>query len=137
MYTYPDVIGLCEEPRFEDAEIDTLLNPTVIIEVLSPSTERYDRGEKFAHYRRLESLREYILVAQDIRRIEHYRREGDSWVLTEVSEPDAALIDLVHVVHHPTQRHLRSRGFPERRSSSAPVRGKLRNSINWVSRIPA
>ncbi len=92
MYTYPDVVGLCEEPRFEDTEVDTLLNPTVIIEVLSPSTERYDRGEKFAHYRRLESLREYILIAQDIWRIEHYRREGDSWVLTEVSEPDAALV---------------------------------------------
>ncbi len=56
MYTYPDVIALCEEPRFEDENVDTLLNPTVIIEVLSPSTERYDRGEKFAHYRRLESL---------------------------------------------------------------------------------
>jgi Uma2 family endonuclease len=92
MYTYPDVVGLCEEPRFEDAEVDTLLNPGVIIEILSPSTERYDRGEKFAHYRRLESLREYVLIAQDIRRIEHYRREGDSWVLTEVSEPDAALV---------------------------------------------
>ncbi|MBW3572262.1 MAG: Uma2 family endonuclease [Gemmatimonadetes bacterium] len=92
MYTYPDVIGLCEEPRFEDAEVDSLLNPAVIIEVLSPSTERYDRGEKFAHYRRLESLREYVLIAQDTRRIEHYRREGDSWVLTEVSGPDAALV---------------------------------------------
>jgi Uma2 family endonuclease len=92
MYTYPDVIGLCEEPRFEDDIVDTLLNPTVIIEVLSPSTERYDRGEKFAHYRRLESLREYILIAQDIRRIEHYRRDGDTWVLTEVSEPESALV---------------------------------------------
>mgnify|MGYP006146374289 CR=1 FL=1 len=92
MYTYPDVVGLCEEPRFEDENVDTLLNPTVIIEVLSPSTERYDRGEKFAHYRRLESLREYILIAQDIRRIDHYRRDGDTWVLTEVSEPDAALV---------------------------------------------
>jgi Uma2 family endonuclease len=92
MYTYPDVVGLCEEPRFEDDDVDTLLNPAVIIEVLSPSTERYDRGEKFAHYRRLESLREYILIAQDIRRIEHYRRDGDTWVLTEVSEPDSALV---------------------------------------------
>lgn len=92
MYTYPDVIGICEEPRFEDEYVDTLLNPTVIIEVLSPSTERYDRGEKFAHYRRLESLREYILIAQDIRRIDHFRRDGDTWVLTEVSEPDSALV---------------------------------------------
>ena len=92
MYTYPDVVGLCEEPRFEDEHLDTLLNPAVIIEVLSPSTERYDRGEKFAHYRRLASLQEYVLIAQDIRRIDHYRRDGDSWVLTEVSEPDAALV---------------------------------------------
>jgi Uma2 family endonuclease len=92
MYTYPDVVGICEEPRFEDENVDTLLNPTVIIEVLSPSTERYDRGEKFAHYRRLESLREYVLIAQDIRRIDHYRRDGDTWVLTEVSEPESSLV---------------------------------------------
>jgi Uma2 family endonuclease len=92
MYTYPDVVGVCEAPEFEDEQLDTLLNPAVIIEVLSPSTERYDRGEKFAHYRRLPSLREYVLIAQDIRRIDHYRRDGDSWVLTEVSEPDASLV---------------------------------------------
>jgi len=92
MYTYPDVVGLCEEPRFEDENADTLLNPSVIIEVLSPSTERYDRGEKFAHYRRLESLQEYVLITQDVWRIDHYRRDGDSWVLTEVSAPDASLV---------------------------------------------
>lgn len=91
MYTYPDVVALCEEPRLEDGEFDTLLNPSVIVEVLSPSTESYDRGEKFAHYRRLESLREYVLVAQVTRRVEHFRREGDSWVLTEISEPDGEL----------------------------------------------
>jgi Uma2 family endonuclease len=91
MYTYPDVVAVCEEPRLEDAELDTLLNPSVIVEVLSPSTESYDRGEKFAHYRRLESLREYVLVAQTIRRIEHFRREGDHWVFTEISDPDGEL----------------------------------------------
>jgi Uma2 family endonuclease len=64
MYTYPDVVVACGTPAFEDAYVDTLLNPTVIIEVLSPSTEAYDRGEKFAHYRRLPSLREYLLIAQ-------------------------------------------------------------------------
>ena len=64
LYTYPDLVAVCDTPRFEDAEVDTLLNPTVIIEVLSESTERYDRGDKFAHYRKIESLREYILVAQ-------------------------------------------------------------------------
>lgn len=92
MYTYPDVVGLCEEPRFEDDEVDTLLNPAVIIEVVSPSTESYDRGGKFAHYRRIASLREYILIAQEVRRIDHFRRDGDSWVLTEVSDPDAPLV---------------------------------------------
>lgn len=92
MYTYPDVVGVCEEPEFEDEQLDTLLNPAVVIEVLSPSTERYDRGEKFAHYRRLASLQEYVPIAQDIRRIDHYRRNGDSWVLTEVSEPGAELV---------------------------------------------
>lgn len=92
MYTYPDVVALCDPPQFEDEHFDTLLNPAVIIEVLSPSTERYDRGEKFAHYRRVDSLREYVLIAQDIRRIDHYRRDGDSWVLTEVSDAAAALV---------------------------------------------
>jgi Uma2 family endonuclease len=91
MYTYPDVVALCEEARLEDAVLDTLLNPSVIVEVLSPSTESYDRGEKFAHYRRVESLREYVLVAQVTPRIEHFRREGDSWVLTEISDPGGEL----------------------------------------------
>ena len=91
MYTYPDVVGLCEEPRLEDEHVDTLLNPALIVEVLSPSTESYDRDETFAHYRRLESLREYVLIAQETCRVEHFRREGDHWVLTEISGPDAEL----------------------------------------------
>jgi len=91
MYTYPDVVALCDEPRLEDAELDTLLNPSVIVEVLSPSTESYDRGVKFAHYRRLDSLQEYVLVAQGTPRVEHFRREGDQWVLTEISDPGGAL----------------------------------------------
>ena len=86
MYTYPDIAAVCGEAQFEDSLIDTLLNPTVIIEVLSPSTEAYDRGEKFAHYRRLESLREYVLVAQDKIRIEHYRRDGDQWIFSEAGD---------------------------------------------------
>ena len=58
LYTYPDVLVVCDEPRFENADLDTLLNPTVLVEALSPSTEAYDRGEKFSHYRHLESLQE-------------------------------------------------------------------------------
>src|SRR6476660_6052648 len=64
-YTYPDIIVVCGEPRFADDYVDNLLNPTVLIEVLSPSTEAYDRGEKFEHYRAIDSLREYLLIAQD------------------------------------------------------------------------
>lgn len=91
MYTYPDIVTVCGDPRFEDAYVDTLLNPTVIIEVLSDSTEAYDRGEKFAQYRRLESLREYVLVSQKKMRVEHYRREGEEWILSEISDPAGTL----------------------------------------------
>ena len=85
LYTYPDVVVVCGETRFEDVDNDTLLNPTVIVEVLSASTEAYDRGEKFAHYRRLESLQEYVLVAQDKVRMEHYAQQGAQWLLSEAS----------------------------------------------------
>src|SRR6058998_2791858 len=63
LYTYPEVAVACDDPRFEDDVLDTLLNPTLIIEVLLDSTEAYDRGPKFAHYRKIESLIEYILVS--------------------------------------------------------------------------
>ena len=91
LYTYPDVLVVCDEPRFEDAGLDTLLNPTVLVEVLSPSTEAYDRGEKFSHYRHLESLQEYVLVAQNRIRVEHYRRQGEKWLLTEFDD----LVDII------------------------------------------
>lgn len=91
LYTYPDVVAVCGEPRFEDGHVDTLLNPTLIVEVLSESTEGYDRGEKFSHYRRLESMREYVLVAQDRVRVEHFARQGEHWMLAEISDPDGVL----------------------------------------------
>jgi Uma2 family endonuclease len=91
LYTYPDIVAICGDVRLEDEHFDTLLNPTVIVEVLSDSTEAYDRGEKFAHYRRLDSLREYVLVAQDKIRIEHYLRQGDAWIFSEISGSDATL----------------------------------------------
>ena len=91
LYTYPDVIVTCGEILHDDAHVDTLLNPIVLIEVLSPSTEAYDRGEKFAHYRRLESLQEYVLVAQDTVRVERYVRRGEEWVLSEMSALDDVL----------------------------------------------
>src|SRR5258708_7242017 len=82
LYTYPDIVAVCGEALFEDAEIDTLVNPTVIVEVLSESTEAYDRGEKFAHYRRLETLREFVLVAPDKIRIAHHPPEVQGWILS-------------------------------------------------------
>ena len=90
-YFYPDVGVVCEEPRFEDDVFDTLLNPIVIVEVLSPSTEAYDRGDKFAHYRQLQSLQEYILVSQDKVRVDHYVRHAAQWILTDFQEPDQQL----------------------------------------------
>ena len=81
-YFYPDVVVVCGEPEFEDDTFDTLLNPIVIVEVLSPSTEAYDRGEKFARYKHLTSLQEYVLVSQDKVSVEHHRRHGTRWVLS-------------------------------------------------------
>jgi Uma2 family endonuclease len=92
LYTYPDAVVTCEQPRFEDDELDTLLNPQMIIEVLSDSTEKYDRGKKFAHYRRVESLREYVLVSQDRPLVEHYARQDDGhWLLTVASGLEATV----------------------------------------------
>lgn len=86
LYAYPDVAVLCGEPDFEDEQMDTLLNPSAIIEILSPTTEAYDRGDKFAHYRRLPSLIEYVLIAQDKVRVEHYARQDKQWILTEINQ---------------------------------------------------
>ena len=76
LYTYPDVVVVCGEPEFLDREVDTLLNPTVLFEVLSESTEAYDRGVKFGHYRKIPSLREYVMVSQDRMLVERYTPPG-------------------------------------------------------------
>jgi Uma2 family endonuclease len=87
LYTYPDVVVICGEPAFDDEQKDSLLNPTVLVEVLSKSTASYDRGEKFEHYRRLESLAEYLAVAQNKYHVEHYIRQPDNqWLLSETEE---------------------------------------------------
>lgn len=83
LYTYPDVVVVCGKAQFEDRHQDTLLNPTVIMEILSPSTESYDRGAKFAHYRLLDSLSDYLLIAQASATVEHYARQPDGkWLLS-------------------------------------------------------
>jgi Uma2 family endonuclease len=91
-YTYPDVVALCGEAHFDDEQQDTLLNPNLVIEVLSKSTEGYDRGEKFAHYRRIESLAEYLLISQDKYCIEQYVRQPDhQWLMSEVSKVEEGI----------------------------------------------
>ncbi len=101
LYTYPDVMVVCGEEKFLDEKENTLLrqssvtllNPDIIIEVLSDSTEGYDRGVKFSHYRKLRSLKEYVMISQRIRKIERYfRNEDQQWVLTETDDEHPAII---------------------------------------------
>ena len=90
--TYPDVTIICGEQQRHPLDKNSLINPTVLFEVLSPTTEAYDRGEKWAHYRHLDSLREYILVSQDKARVEQYvRQEDGSWKFTAADGREAAL----------------------------------------------
>lgn len=93
LYAYPNVVVVCGAPEFADAaHLDTLLNPTLLVEVLSPSTEAYDRGRKSAGYRTLPSLQAYLLVSQDEPRVELFAREaGDLWVLREAVGREAEL----------------------------------------------
>jgi Uma2 family endonuclease len=90
--TYPDVGIVCGQPQFTDTIHDTLTNPTVIIEILSPSTERFDRGLKFENYRTIETLHDYLLIAQDHSHIEHYvRQANDQWLLTKATQLEEAI----------------------------------------------
>ena len=92
LYTYPDVFIVGTEPQLEDGHHDTVLNPQVIFEVLSDSTESYDRGRKFAHYRALDSLREYFLVSQKEYRVERFARHEDGdWLYSEVTDPEGSI----------------------------------------------
>ena len=91
LYTYPDVMAVCGERQFQDAEVKTLLNPTMIVEVLPSTTESYDRGREFGHYQRLTSLQEYVLVAQDEIRVERFTRRGNDWILSVFTSLDDTL----------------------------------------------
>ena len=97
LYTYPDISALCGEPQLEDDEADILLNPSLIIEVLSPSTEAYDRGARFDHYRSIESLQTYVLIAQDRAQIELFQRQDTGHWLLSVVKGLAASVSLVTI----------------------------------------
>jgi Uma2 family endonuclease len=92
LYVYPDVVVVCGKPDFQDQVFDTLLNPIIVIEILSESTEAYDRGEKFRSYRKIATLREYVLVSQSRRQVEKYTKHGDGfWMLSEAAGADSAI----------------------------------------------
>ncbi len=92
LYTYPDVVVTCGEEEFADEEFDILLNPVATIEVLSDSTEAYDRGKKFEHYQSIASLSTYILVSQSAARVEKYVKQGGgAWLYTEAHEGGAVV----------------------------------------------
>jgi Uma2 family endonuclease len=92
LYTYPDLSVACEEPQFADAQVDTLTNPALLVEILSPSTEDYDRGKKAKLYRAIPSLQELLLIAQDSYEVELYRRQTDgSWSLMEAKGLEAGI----------------------------------------------
>jgi Uma2 family endonuclease len=83
LYTYPDLVAVCGAPKLLDDRMDTLLNPHLIIEVLSPSTEAYNRGRKFEHYQSIDSFREYLMVASDRIHADLFTRQADGrWLLT-------------------------------------------------------
>lgn len=92
-YFYPDLVVVCGPAQYADPRRDTLLNPAVIIEVLSPSTEDFDRGRKFWHYRALPSLSDYLLVAQTRLQVEHYTRQSaDIWMLQDFTQPQDRVV---------------------------------------------
>ena len=97
LYTYPDVLVFCGPPVMEDGVHHTLTNASLVAEVLSNSTEKYDRGIKFSHYRRLDTLQEYLLIAQDRFSVEVFQRQdagsssagSDAWLLSAAAEREA------------------------------------------------
>ena len=91
-YYYPDVVVVCGKPEYRDDHVDTLLNPLIVFEVLSPSTESRDRKTKLRAYRDLETLQEIVYVSQEIPLVEIYRRDGDKWILNDFEGLDTMLI---------------------------------------------
>lgn len=98
LYTYPDILIVCDDPKFADGEFDSLLNPAVIIEILSPSTGNYDRGAKFDLYREIETLKEYILIESAATHVINYIKNEDfTWTLKETKNPnDTFLISSIN-----------------------------------------
>ncbi len=121
LYTYPDIVIVCDKPDFLDAKFDTLLNPRIIVEVLSESTEGYDRGTKFKHYRSLPSLQEYVLVSQDRPLIERYFRRENSWDFSDVAGLSEAFEFAAVAVRVPLSEIYAGVEFPDLALKSEPA----------------
>ncbi|HEX3150201.1 MAG TPA: Uma2 family endonuclease [Gemmataceae bacterium] len=121
LYTYPDIVVVCGKAEYDSLDKDTLLNPVAIIEVLSPSTENYDRGAKFRQYEQLPSMKEYILVAQNEPVCERFVRQGDSdWLRTIVTGLAGELLFATLPVRIPMADIYNGVEFP-----SEPTRGPV------------
>ena len=104
LYTYPDLSIVCGKPVLLDDKFDTLLNPIVLIEVLSKSTEDYDKGSKFSFYRQIESLQEYILISSESPKMEKFRKqETGNWLFSESREETVFSIESIDCVLEPSE----------------------------------
>lgn len=114
LYTYPDAVVLCDPPEFFDGQFDTLLNPTVLFEILSDSTEKYDRGTKANHYRQIDSLQEYVLVSQLSPHVEVFQRGTEGkWILSEARDlADSIRLESIGITLPLSEIYLRVE-FPE------------------------
>lgn len=132
-FAYPDASVVCGEPLFRDDQRDVILNPTLIVEVLSPSTESFDRGKKFARYQCLESFTDYLLIAQDEPRVEHFVRQANGvWLLT-ITEGIDKQISLPAIACRLLMREMYDRvEFVVKRN----VAGKRRKPQTTASRKP-
>ncbi len=114
LYTYPDVTIVCGEQKFDDDQSDTLINPTIVVEVLSKSTASYDRGPKSKHFRKIDSLQALILIEQDSPAVEVYRRQTDgNWILSEATELTDSIAILPIGIFIPLAEIYRNVTFPE------------------------
>ncbi len=133
MYAYPDVTVVCGKPLLADERQDILVNPTAIFEVLSPTTEKYDRGTKFRYYLTIDTLKDYILVDQFAMRIEQYTRgTAGAWTFRAYQQPEDQLkIDSIGV-SLPARAHLRSR-----RTTAAGTRIRIKTRWSQSTYSPA
>ncbi len=134
LYTYPDVVVVCGKPQFEDRNLDTLLNPTVLIEVLSESTAAYDRGSKAEHYRTLATLSDYLLIDQNTVHIEHFQRQTEEqWLLSDYRSLDATVLLNSIACHLPLSELYDKVDWPEESERKSMLRLVKEPPPEWIT----